>query len=100
MTAAQDNLQSFIGETGEAVNRALAESVDVEGAKDMATVLMNFFAMKELYTQLDTVRKKLYHRIDSMDKVVIPTMMDDQGVDKVAVPEIARSFYKLTKHSA
>lgn len=100
MTTALGQLEYATSSLEEAIIRVIAESVTIEERKDMAEVLTDYYNIKQVYAALDEVRKKLYHRVDRLEKAVIPAMMDDQGVDKVAVPALKRSFYTLQKHSA
>lgn len=58
------------------------------------------FVLKEAYAQLDAATKQLYAIRDLLDKTIVPTKMDAEGVDMVRVPEIARSFSKQNKMSA
>lgn len=100
MSVKHNNLNQSIQNLIHDIGAVIGESMDLEKAADMAQVLVHYQTTKELYAELDSARKTLHHRIDGMEKAGIPKMMEAQGVDKVAVPEIKRSFYVLTKHSA
>lgn len=58
-----------------------------------------FFEAKEAHTMLENARKAVGKKIDFMNKVMIPEMLEAHGSDKVQIPEIGRSFYILTKTS-
>ena len=92
------------------IRNITAQLVDIDG--EVAVLTDNFtkkplnegavlyFQLKEAYTELDTARKMMYKRLDYMNKAAIPEMLERMGIDKIQVPEIARSFYILTKSSA
>lgn len=65
-----------------------------------ATAAKVLFAVKDAHAQLDAAVKQLYAVRDFLDKVIVPTKMDEAGVDMVRVPELARSFSKQNKMSA
>ena len=58
------------------------------------------FRVKKQYEDINEQVKKLYRHVDKLSKVIIPEAMDDAGVDKIRVPEVATSFYPLVKYSA
>ena len=65
-----------------------------------ATAARALYAIKEAHAQLDASVKSLYHIRDMLDKIIVPAKMDDEGIDMVRVPELARSFSKQSKLSA
>jgi hypothetical protein len=67
---------------------------------DVQKTLIAYFKVKNGYDIVDAARKRLYAVKDRMDKGIIPGMLEKAGVDKVAVPDVARSFYTVTKYSA
>lgn len=59
-----------------------------------------YINLKTGYDELDKARKRIYASLDKMNKQVIPTKLEASGVDKIQIPELARSFYISTKYSA
>lgn len=66
----------------------------------LSKALVAFFRLKEGYEALDKQRKRVYAVKDKLDKVVVPKMIEDNGMEKVQVPEVARSFYVVDRVSA
>lgn len=66
-------------------------------AADAAVAL---FHTREAYDALDAQRKRLYHQKDFLEKGIVPSKMEKEGVDMVRVPELARSFSLQQKMSA
>lgn len=59
-----------------------------------------YFELKQAYDALDAERKRIYKVVDELSKFRIPERLEREGIDKIQVPEIERSFYVLTKYSA
>ncbi len=86
------------------LERLIAQTEDqfqqIEKSGKLVDLCVAFFHFCETYQQIDGLRKRLYHLLDSLDKVVIPTTMQAQGVEKLSVAEVEHSFYILPKYSA
>lgn len=65
--------------------------------KDLCLAWMQ---LQDQYEQIDEHRKSLYAQLDRLSKGTIPAEFERQELDKIAVPEVARSFYPITKYSA
>lgn len=59
-----------------------------------------YWPLKERHTELTTLVREVNKTVERYSKQVIPTSMDDAGVDMVRLPFLSRSFYPVTKHSA
>lgn len=84
---------------------ALADEIDgqvaaLEKETDIKNVCTAWLRLKEQYGRLDDARKRVYHALDKMDKHVVPSALERAGLEKVQIPELARSFYISVKHSA
>ncbi len=85
-------------------------SNDVNAARENATVLRDakvtsdaakaYFHIKSAYEALDGARKELYHLKDLFDKVIVPELMENDDIDMLRIPELARSFSRQQKFSA
>lgn len=90
-----------------AVLRELEKDIDdaVQRLKEseklpIEELLEKYQIMKERYDELDSARKLLFRQLDRLNKQVLPAKFEDRGVDKIQLRNLARSFYRLTKHSA
>jgi len=72
----------------------------IEKSGKLVDLCVAFFHLCETYEQIDGFRKRLYHLLDAVNKVVIPNTMQAQGVEKLSVAEVEHSFYILPKYSA
>lgn len=68
--------------------------------KDTTGLLVAFHHLSASYKDLDDARKSMYHVKDKYDKLFIPGLFDNLGQDSIRIPQVARSFYPLTKWSA
>jgi len=71
-----------------------------QASNSLKRICVLYYAMCEEYEKIDSIRKQLYHKLDKLDKEIIPKMFEDQEIDKIAIPEVAHSFYPLDKYSA
>lgn len=80
--------------------RQAAEQMNNDAKANSVTAAQSFFFIKEAYSQLDEAVKMLYAVKDFLDKAVVPSKMEADGVDMVRIPELARSFSKQSRMSA
>lgn len=66
-------------------------------ARDSSVAL---FHLSNLHAQIDAITKKIYHMKDLYDKTVVPSKMDEEGIDLLRIPELARSFSRQQRMSA
>lgn len=88
--------------SADALNKTVAplqEFVDNAQTRELTEVLVFYHHLREAHEALDNARKAVNKRVEAMNKFTVPTMLEDAGLDKVQVPQIARSFYPLTKIS-
>lgn len=78
----------------------LDEQEGIASTVGMSDLLVGYYELKEAYKQLDAARKRVYSTEDMFNKAIIPARFDDEGMDKIQVPTIGRSFYPLQKFSA
>ena len=62
--------------------------------------LVYFYHLKELAKSVNDEVKRLNKVVERFNKGVIPEAIEESGMDLVRVPDVARSFYPLVKHSA
>lgn len=65
----------------------------------LAEAASYFFNLKEAHTALESARKEIGKHVEFLNKSLIPSKLEHAGLDKIQVPELARSFYILTKTS-
>lgn len=73
------------------------EVIEKEG--DIAPVLKAYHSLKGKHAALEEARKAVGKRLLYLEKSLIPRMLEASGMDKVRVPELKRSFYKVDKYS-
>lgn len=78
----------------------LQKALDAAQEAGLVPTVKAYYAADQKYKLLDTARKKIYALLDAVDKGVLPKLFDDNDLDLVRVPELARSFYPTTKYSA
>lgn len=79
-----------LNEEAEKIEAWLSEARESKtSVKDLAVAM---FMVKGTYDLLDPAVKRLYHVANSLDKGVIPSRFEEEGLDQIRVPEIARSF--------
>lgn len=66
---------------------------------NLADAATAYWRLKCAYDDLDAARKAFYAIVDAVSKHHLPKLMDAQGVDKIQVPDLARSFYPQVKMS-
>jgi hypothetical protein len=76
-----------------------AETAKEEPPKPAELAIL-FFNMKEGYKAVDGARKRVYHVVDMVEKYLMPKVMEDNDLDMIRVPEIARSFSLRNQLSA
>lgn len=82
------------------LNAAWADLISLlETRPDLPLKCALFQALCTQYDELDSYRKAMYALTERLEGVVIK-QFEDQGIDKVAIPELERSFYPLQKYSA
>lgn len=86
ITTVADSIKAYMGK--------------VKDSGDTTGLLVSYYHLNEGYKKLDEARKLVYHIKDRHDKGVIPEMFETLKQDNIRVPEVARSFYPLTKWSA
>ena len=59
-----------------------------------------YWHVKELHARAIAALRELNKQLERMSKMVIPTKMDDLGLDLARIPELGRSFYPVAKFSA
>lgn len=89
---ARFHLDKFILQWAEIINQA-----ETKNLKELC-VLWN--RLDEEYTVIDTSRKVLLAIFDKLNEQILPEAFENAGIDKIAIPELAHSFYPLTKYSA
>lgn len=74
----------------------------LDGLKDqtLGEAATFYHHLKASYDALDTQRKRVYKALDFLSKGLLPEMMEQEGTDKIQVPELGKSFYILKKFSA
>lgn len=72
----------------------------IQRSGGLSEMCMHFLRLDEEYTEIDNLRKELYKLLDGLDKTILPELFEKAGVDKIAVPEVERSFYLVPKYSA
>lgn len=77
----------------------LVDAVE-EGDFNLSEGLIGYYRISEEYKGVDDVRKEIWKRLERLDKGTLPDAFESEGVDKVRVPQIERSFYVLPKMSA
>lgn len=90
------DIAEAISATTAVAEKAMAEA-EAEG---LVPLIKLYHALKEGYAALDLARKGVYVLLDKHEKFVLPKMFDENDLDLVRVPELARSFYPQTKYSA
>jgi hypothetical protein len=70
------------------------------GSLDLKSLLIAFNELQEAYEKIDSARKDMYHLLDRYSKAVLPELFEKFGFDKVAVADVHRSFYPVTRVSA
>ena len=94
-----------------AMNNAIDALAQIEfqdvpdlSALSLEDALIAYFNFQDMYKRLDALRKVVYHRKDLMDKVVIPKILEDGGVQdgiKIRINENQGiNFRVATKTSA
>ena len=78
----------------------LQKEADWAKTKGVVPLLAFYVRLKEGYDALDASRKRIYALLDLLNKVMVPEALESTGLDKVRVPELARSFYILPRYSA
>lgn len=78
----------------------LVERLRDDAGANAATAARCLLAIKETHAKLDAATKSLYRVRDFLDKSIVPTKMEAEGVDMVRIPELGRSFSKQSKMSA
>lgn len=78
----------------------VAHEVDQTDGMSLSDLAKYYFALKAVYEDLDAARKRMYHLVDKLNKFTIPERLEREDLDKIQVPDIARSFYILPKVSA
>lgn len=70
---------------------------DTKDLKELCTLWLRF---NEQYDAIDEQRKRLLILFDQLNEGILPGAFEEQGIDKIAIPELGRSFYPLDKYSA
>lgn len=85
----------------EALRLKWVHAVDAAEKKgDMKKLCTLWLEFGEQYDKIDETRKQLLQVWERLDKEILPKFFEDAGIDKVAIPELGRSFYPLDKYSA
>lgn len=63
-------------------------------------MVAEFWRIKAVHDDLKKQVTRLYHVVNSLDKGVLPARFEDEGVDMIRIPELARSFSVRTNTSA
>ena len=72
---------------------------DMVGAS-LSDMCVHHQQCKQGYDDLKKILTEIQKVVDKQSKVIVPEAMDDAGLDKIRVPEVATSFYPLVKYSA
>ena len=67
---------------------------------DLKALCVLWDMLDEQYTKINTARTALLKVFDNLNETILPEAFETAGIDKIAIPELARSFYPLTKYSA
>lgn len=83
-----------------ALNAELPHVIDGLKGASLKDACVAYFELKKAYDGLEAQRKKLYSQLDFLSKSVIPEKFEDEGIDKLQIPEVEHSFYPLRKMTA
>jgi len=72
----------------------------IQEHSDLVETCLYYYSLKELHALLDGEVKRLYHMKERLNKGRIPELFEDKEVDKIAIKEVARSFYPVRRMSA
>ena len=95
-----DQVERTIKEMADLARYYKSQLDDDEKRQDIASLCTSFQNLSDAYDQIEELRKSLYNLKDWTSKKLIPEALDRMGLDKVQVPELARSYYPLDKYSA
>jgi len=71
-----------------------------EHLREIVPLLTEFQEIDEGYATIDVARKRLYAVLNRADKNSVPEALENEGVDKIAIPSLKRSYYVLNRYSA
>jgi len=63
-------------------------------------IATDYFTLKTKYEQFDKARKRVYAVVDMLNKFLVPTILEENNMDMIRVPHLARSFGLRTMTSA
>jgi hypothetical protein len=72
----------------------------LEKRGNLKQLCVKFFQYGEGLEAIEATYKQLCGLFERLNKQVLPAMMEKEGIDKLQIPEVARSFYPLDKYSA
>lgn len=93
-------ISHIVGDIENMAERVQSHMENARSDKNATKLLVAFHHLSASYKDLDDARKLMYHVKDKYDKFFIPNLFEDLGQDNIRIPEVARSFYPLTKWSA
>lgn len=80
--------------------RVITDQIRDDGSADAATAAQVLFYVKNSHAVADRAVKDMYAVRDFLDKTIVPAKMEEQGIDMLRIPELARSFSRQSKMSA
>lgn len=86
-----DDLATDINSLCSALEQWAAE-IEVDKSTPPSAIATRFFHMKMGYQALDQAVKRFYNIYNKVNQQILPQRMEDNDVDMIRVPEIARSF--------
>jgi hypothetical protein len=78
----------------------IEREVEYIEARTLAEACTFYVGLKADYEALNNARLLVYNSVDKLNKQIIPSKLNAAGVDKIQIPELAKSFYIATKYSA
>lgn len=97
----QTPMEKLIGEAQELADRMekWAEGYKENPGKP-SEVAGHLLKAKDGHAELDKAIKRIYHVKDMLEKYLMPKVLEDEGLDKISVPELGKTFASQTKTSA
>ena len=97
------NLIATAGYHVVASKRDACLAMDAAGAIDDATLadLCEVWHMlKSLHAEMDEAKRRVGAMVNNLQSAVLPERFESEGMDKVSLPSLGRSFYPLQKVQA
>ncbi len=66
----------------------------------LTDLCVHYITTKEIELELKNARLTIWHIVDALEKGILPGRFEDEGVDKIQIPQLGKSVYPMTKNSA